>query len=170
MSDKVVIFLDIDGVLNGFRSLMAYGGYAAKDLDPVAIRLLNRLCQELIKVNYEPVIVISSTWRMQYPAVSWWQDLWAQHDCCALRTIGMTDTGPGKRGEQVARWMAAHDQFNRFVCIDDDSDFLPEQPLILTSFENGLQLDHIAKAFEILTGEPAIWAPRIFAQPASVAA
>lgn len=160
--ERAVIFLDVDGVLNGFRSLFAFGGYAAEHLDPVAIRLINRLCIEVAKAGFTPEVVISSTWRMNFPDLQWWHDLWASHDAGAIATVGMTDTGPGKRGAQVARWLALNGNPARFVCIDDDSDFLPGQPHVKTPFESGLGLDHIASAFVALTGQPASWAPRIF--------
>lgn len=164
MLPRALIFLDVDGVLNGFRSLVAFGGYRAEHLDPVAIRLVNRLCVEVGKAGYRPEVVISSTWRMNFPNLAWWGDLWASHEAGAISTVGMTDTDSGKRGEQVARWMAANGAGAPFVCIDDDSDFLPGQPLVKTSFESGLGVGHIASAFEVLTGQPATWAPRIFAR------
>lgn len=44
-----------------------------------------------------------------------------------------------KRGEEVAAWLKAHAHVvDRFVCVDDGDDFLPDQPLVLTSMEQGL--------------------------------
>jgi len=153
---RVVIFLDVDGVLNSHRSAIAYGGFRDKDLDPVAIKLLDRLARKLIEAGFRPEVVISSTWRLMRPQLRWWEDLFDHHGCVALRVVGITpefgDNEPQRRGREVAAWMEQFGGGAPYVCLDDDSDFLPGQPLVLTNHLHGLEVEHIAEAFRLVVG------------------
>lgn len=152
---RVLIFLDVDGVLNSLRSMVAFNGAGVDDLDVVAIKLLDRLCGRLsLEAFLAPEVVISSTWRIMRPRLRWWRLLWAQHGCEWVRTAGMTpvfsDNEPMRRGREIADWYGRKGNGDPYVCLDDDSDFLPGQPLVLIDHRFGLQVDHVNQAFALL--------------------
>lgn len=115
-----VLFLDIDGVLNSTRSAAAFGGYPHKldqaDMfDRVAIGLVQRLCQET-----GAAVCISSSWRPEYTAQEF-------ADAFGVPVIGKTPYVQGPRGAEIAAWLAAKDDVERYAIVDDDGDMLPEQ-------------------------------------------
>lgn len=151
------IFLDVDGVLNSLRTCVAYGSYRAERLDGTAIRLVDHLCASLARAGWRPRIVLSSTWRLKHPDMTWWEDLFGSHGCGATEFCGATDDfrdiEPNRRGREVAAWMAKNAPGEAYVCLDDDSDFLPGQPLVLTSHIWGLGCDEIDDAYHLITGQ-----------------
>jgi hypothetical protein len=57
---KKVIFLDVDGVLNGERVILSSpDNRGFSHLDPISIGLVRQLCR-----TFEAKIVVSSTWRL----------------------------------------------------------------------------------------------------------
>lgn len=153
MGERAYIFLDIDGVLNSLRSCVGLGGYKPEHLDPVAIGLLNYLCDALTAEDLEPQVVISSTWRLKHKDVEWWRNLFHQHGAASVLVVGMTPD-MGNRSVEVVSWLIANTPDARaakHVIFDDDGGFRPEQPHVLTSRLAGLGLDDIDDAFSILT-------------------
>lgn len=143
-----IIFLDIDGVLNSHRSFMAKVGQPvaipqadwsmkrmaevqAKQLDPVAVALLNRL------TDADPTIklVISSTHRLfAYRDGKLQLNLLRDY----MRILGVTgeviDATPRlepdlTRGQEIDAWLSISCPLavKRFIIIDDDADMLPTQ-------------------------------------------
>lgn len=162
-----VIFLDIDGVLNniarchwlhenfqrgsGFGSWgeLADGNITVETVgwDPVNVEALRFLLDET-----GAGIVITSTWRIMC-------------DLDAIRSffipfnltpnvIGETprirETG-SIRGDEVAAWLEDRPEVERFVCLDDDGDFHPNQNLVQTTIDVGLTIEDARRAIEILT-------------------
>lgn len=104
------------------------------------------------------------------PDASYWPDLselppgWRlDHDGAAFLTIlnrnGFTGTIHDDwrtkhfgrmRGEEILEWLSRHPEVTRHVILDDDSDFLPRQPLVKTPFETGLSADHVELALMLL--------------------
>ncbi len=153
------IFLDIDGVLNSERSMVAstvlkpqqgYCSYTERhyqQLDPVAINLLRLLVKE---ANAE--IVISSSWRILYDSLDFFKRVFKQFDWHDAPVIGMTPiTNSGFRGQEVEQYINTNDFFTGpHVIFDDDRDFFEHQPLILVDAKYGLSYEHFAKAKEML--------------------
>ncbi len=120
---RPVIFLDLDHVLITPRASRAAGEGAgmAEMFDPIAIRLLNRICK---LTNAQLVL---STSHRDVPGI-----------CDILRENGVTgdfhpdyktDTGAGPRGAQIQRWLNAHPQVKAYCILDDldKASFLPGQ-------------------------------------------
>lgn len=117
-----VVFLDIDGVLNSHRSCVAYGGYpmavTGRDLamfDEVAVRLV----AGIVKAAGAKV-VLSSTWRKD-------ADWHLIGPALGMEIIDRTPVRMGRRGEEIAAWLAEHPEVECYAIVDDDSDMLPEQ-------------------------------------------
>jgi hypothetical protein len=168
--DKI-IFLDIDGVLNNARyaSLLnhlygnnGYGGFDAKKLtvktikwDPYNVGALKTLMDKT-----RAKIVISSTWRYTH-TVNNFKDMFQLYGLNAGRIIALTPDFRGGgiydtyssnfRGDEVNRYISDND-IQRYVILDDGTDFYPGQNLVLTDDEYGLTDSDMLKAIRILNG------------------
>lgn len=143
-----VLFLDIDGVLLSTRSCIAQGGPVdprtptdPDKLDGVALGLVRKLCFET-----GAQIVVSSTWRERHPA----SELEKLLD---LEILDVTPQLLGQcRGEEVAAWLFAHPNVEKYAILDDQDDFLEHQQAVFvqTEFENGLQWEHYRRLIDLL--------------------
>ena len=150
MVSIIVLFLDLDGVLNtdGFR-----GFYGSNRVDPF---LVENLAYIVFKTNCK--IVISSSWRFNM------DEVFSALQCDAFQyrpqqvlidhvinsIIGSTlDTG--SRTEEILGWVEFPPDgviIDNWVAVDDLDLDLPPEHFVLTSDESGLQLD---KANEIIS-------------------
>ena len=147
MTAERILFLDVDGVLNSVGSVLALGG-PSDCLDPVSVGLVARLCRET-----GAKIVVSSTWRIGRDVERLKEELArAGAPQLAEFIIDKTDTVPGIRGKQIARWLEANDFSGRYVIVDDDSDMLPEQKpyFVQTCYADGFRARHYTDAMAIL--------------------
>lgn len=177
-----VVFLDIDGVLNSLRSLIAYEGYGnlpdrpyTEDdldqdiqqelmLDPVAIRLLNRLCRDT-----GAKVVISSSWRIGEPDHSNFRRMFTAYlgKENHIDVIGMIpDLWTGHtRGNEIEKWLdiwaIEHCEYElpeqpnhvtHYLILDDDSDMLKHQlpHFVKINRDIGLSVPDFNKARAIL--------------------
>lgn len=132
-----VIFLDVDGVLNSVRSMVALhrkdAGYRHDFIDPIAVALINRLT-DITGAK----LVISSTHRKHIP------DPLGNGRCLVAmqkyfdnfgitgKVIGYTPcSSTGHRGTEINEWICNErehsDELTHYVIIDDDSDMLESQ-------------------------------------------
>lgn len=104
-----ILFLDVDGVLNSYKT---GGRYALKR------NCLRRLQKIIDKTQCK--IVLSSTWRMDEYALK------RLRRVLSYRNIKIFDTTPvlGKhRGLEIAEWLDTHkDEISKYAILDDDSD------------------------------------------------
>lgn len=129
-----VCFLDIDGVLNSTRSLVAIGvGYPGKmerqddpKLDPIAVSLLMKA-----HVEFGFKIVLSSTWRIGYSTeelIEMWQDsmlrYYGWNDFPIIGATSWVHDRP--RGEEINLWLDEHPEVEDFIIVDDDGDMHPD--------------------------------------------
>lgn len=109
-----VIFLDIDGVMNGIDARPDPARGLVSFLDPGPVERLNR-----IVAATGAVVVVSSTWRLGTP----WDQLVAAFRAagCTARLIDRTpDLDARDRQREVMAWLAAQPAPPaRFVVIDD---------------------------------------------------
>lgn len=58
------------------------------------------------------------------------------------------------RGHEIEKWLDEHDYIDRYVIVDDDSDFLPSQMkyFVQTDGRVGLTMENAEKIIEILNG------------------
>jgi hypothetical protein len=149
-----VLFLDLDGVVNSHdwfrRRVMEQpiGNYFERQIDPQAIVLLN----EIIEATGVKV-VISSTWRKNYTL----QELRAGLSSRGFsgEIIGVTGEDLSAiRGREIQKWLDDNKDYGieRFVIVDDDSDFLASQLpfFVKTSFDRGLLDEHVLRVIRIL--------------------
>lgn len=150
-----VIFLDIDGVLNSHRTCMAFKGFPAPSdnpkrgwdkLDPIAIKLLQRVCE-----RSNAVCVLSSTWRLGVDRK--WLDKLQKY--LGVSIIDKTREAYDKRGYQIKDWLDSHPEVTHYAILDDDSDMLEDQMgnFVKTTHEDGLSYQNHVDLIEILDGK-----------------
>ncbi|HXP50984.1 MAG TPA: HAD domain-containing protein [Bacteroidia bacterium] len=137
-----VLFLDIDGVINSNRTCYAFGGYpheldpaSMKMFDPVAIRLIQLLCEET-----GAVVVLSSTWRMHFTC----EEIGKAFGLPVLdKTIVLNDRDR-IRGDEIKEWLDRHPEVTKYANVDDNSDMLADQLFcfVKTDDRDGLSLDN----------------------------
>lgn len=163
-----LIFLDIDGVLNnmwhcktladqGHRGVgfgqpweLDKGNFSRLTVgwDPNNVEALMTIVEET-----KAMIVISSTWRIGRH-VPFFRRCFAAFDV-SPEVAGKTPeiNTPGSiRGDEVNAWLE-HVDADRWVCLDDDSDFHPENNLVQTNMDVGLTMEDAERAINILRGD-----------------
>lgn len=166
-----IIFLDIDGVLNNIQRCqwlhengargMGFGSWG--DLDKGNItqktvgwdpRNVEALWHIINETNAD--IVISSVWRKMTSLASIRSFFKPFGDI--PRIVGKTPTSqmipdgvPSKlRGDEVNFWLSQFPNITKWVCLDDDGDFHPENNLVKIDIEVGLTMEDAERAIEIL--------------------
>lgn len=146
-----VLFLDIDGVLNSQRTLMATGSYPfcfdehnKARFDWIAVGLIRKLCEK-----EDASIVLSSSWRHGKGSV---------HQCANgldLPIFDKTPSLPGVRGEEIQDWLNRHPEVTHYAIVDDNSDMLESQAehFVQTSHQDGLSFSDFVALGRILRGE-----------------
>jgi hypothetical protein len=137
-----LIFLDVDGVLNSRERWIdcecADLDRSGSRIDPRAVDRLSHIVQAT-----DAKIVVSSTWRLYYyEALISYLNHWPH---LKDKVIGKTAHFGGPRGDEIADWIAHHeDLVENFVILDDDSDMSHLMTyLVKTTFQNGLQQEHV---------------------------
>lgn len=149
-----VIFLDIDGVLNGYNfwNLLGWNiiskfnsdrlkGWYRDITEPFGVH--ERKVKRLAKIVHNTMntkVVISSCWRfgLQSNNLSYAQrkllDLFDKYD---IKIYGYTPRSEsGKRDEEIKAWLLKHKEVNKFIILDDENFDLQcfmEKELIQTS-------------------------------------
>lgn len=153
---RVVLFLDIDGVLNSHRFWLTTGKTAwdvhnsrwSDDLDPMSIGVINRVAE-----RYDAQIVISSSWRF-ITGFEETKAILAQNGLDVSRVIDKTgpelDKNP-TRSEEITRWVFTQDDIDAWIAVDD-SDTMKNIPF--NSFHvppvEGLTDEHEEKMLNII--------------------
>jgi len=152
-----VVFLDFDGVLNSAkwmeqvhavdRKFASFLQRHQEELNPEAVKLVSDFVLEM-----EARVVISSSWRILHPLgeirIMLKNRGWDARNLIIDKT---PNTKRGWRGEEVNQWLSEHPEVTAHVIFDDDGDFHDIQPLVKTSWDNGVTPFHIDVARKLLT-------------------
>lgn len=153
------LFLDIDGVLNSHRTVIAFGGYphgltgtARGMFDEVAIGLISGIAEAS-----GAKIVLSSSWRNDEN----WLEI---GPALGLQITDRTPSCLGPRGQEIAQWLKEHPEVESYAIVDDDGDMLEEQKpfFVHTSHYEGLTFanaEHLAALLGIAIYD--VRAPRL---------
>ena len=146
---RLVVFLDIDGVLAPITRWDRYG-----DLHPACIQVLNE-----IVASAGADVVVSSTWRYGKTAPELQKILEAQGFIgCVLDKTPTGAPGAG-RGDEIAAWLEEHAVCG-YVIIDDHVDMGDLRThLVLTHPAHGLQPADAPRAIALLRSHPPRQAP-----------
>jgi len=155
-----IIFLDIDGVLNGrYQDWKSVNRYY--NLDPDKIKLLNRIIEKSSTDDCPTKIVLSSTWRLDFTdkridfaghAIDMFFEAVGIIPCC----IGRTGYYNTKRGNEILLWLARYqltgDKEIESICILDDDNDMEAMMKWLVNTDNtfGLVEKDVEKAISML--------------------
>ena len=142
-----VIFIDVDGVLNSEKDLLA-------------------LLKELVE-STKAKIVVSSTWRIgcsKSGRNSWYgegifktlTDRLAEYQMEVYDITPVINKPGVQRGDEIRAWLEnAKEEIDAFVILDDDADMceFTGTNLVQTSMKTGLLEYHVEIAKSILNGE-----------------
>ena len=163
-----IIFLDIDGVLNNqdYCKILhhlyggnGYGGFFRTDKPSTKdikwdLRNVDALKTLMDKTGAK--IVISSTWRFSHDIATFkymFQLYGLKPKIIGLTPdhsrLGIRDDIGRTRGDEVNAYLSNHD-VDKYVILDDDSDFFPDQNLVRTDHQVGLTNDDVKKAIGFL--------------------
>ena len=147
-----ILFLDIDGVINSYRTAHAMGQFPFDTtpeslilFDITAIKLIQKICED-----GDIKIVLSSTWRIHGNYKQIGEDL-------RLPIIGDTPIKLGaSRGEEIDMYLRICPDTTQYVIVDDDSDMLPKQQkrFVKTTMADGLQFHHYQKIRKLFGMKP----------------
>lgn len=160
---RPVVFLDFDGVLNSarfHRQIRAAEGERVKlwdRLDPHGVARVNEIVGRA-----GADVVVSSSWRLmsEHDSPPTLQSLLHRHGFMG-RVVGVTPglgcshrpwtCSQAHRGHEIDVWLQANGR-RRFVILDDSADMQPHMDrLVRTTWEDGLQDQHVARAVELLS-------------------
>lgn len=133
-----IIFLDIDGVLNCYST---YVRHKYCHMDESCTKLLYKTIKEIPNIK----IVISSSWRCPGNIERFKEKCkvlksdklfskfipYLHDDYCTKRLCTR------KRGNEIKEWLSRHDEVEKYICLDDDSDYYSYQPLLIINREIG---------------------------------
>ena len=168
MNNKnVIIFLDVDGVLNSSAYFEANKGKGRIEINDFHLKMLAKIYH-----TCDAKIVLSSSWReLDDPSdihVYWmYEYLVNELARYGMEIIDKTPYVENNRPLEIKTWLDNHVDKDdiRFVSLDDDwskehyDEYGIGDCLVQTKFfcndvsEGGLQQEHVDKAIEILKGE-----------------
>ncbi len=149
----MIIFLDIDGVLN-----YAKMDFDREDIKAQGLYYLDQTCLErleMLVLATDATVVISSTWRIlntrEYMVERLGPIIGARlHENWATKQLGSI------RGLEIRQWIEDNIpdpyKFKDYIILDDDKDFLWSQPLIWVDAHYGLQDEHVWKGIRASHG------------------
>ena len=158
MPNKRIIFLDFDGVIDGM--------WSKYNLDPKKIALV----EEIIKAT-DAKIVVSSSWSVgcrnaeefiERDFSGYFKSKTTEISRESLfieSIIDVTDHMGSSRGDEIQRWLDAHeDEVESYVILDDDSDMNEDQFFNFISVDGwyGISDRIVSLAIQILKNEKVI--------------
>lgn len=141
-----ILFLDFDGVLNSIQQtvVLKQESYNASGINRISLGLVRWVCEMT-----DAKIVISSTWRSQ--GLDWIVGVIEANGWRNPPIEGCTPRLSGFRGEEVKECLNGFSiPLERYVAIDDESDFYPDQPRIKVDPVVGFTLYNAIDAIDIL--------------------
>lgn len=148
-----VLFLDIDGVLNSFKTAKEHKGFPLnftdlhlKRFDWDAVKRVKDICRRT-----GTQIVLSSSWRRYFT----FEEVGQHLDLDIIdATVTLSSFIEGRRivrGDEIQEWLDRHPEVTQWAIVDDDCDMLDSQMdrFVNTCIDDGLT-EEDAKALEAL--------------------
>lgn len=139
-----IVFLDIDGVLNSD----SHWEMLAPEADwfqvfPENLEFFLRAMRRILQER-DLRVVMSTSWRAagREKLEGYFREAvpgLAEELFSMLHPDWSTKLLSGPRGGEVAEWLGRHAEAGRYLCVDDEEDWLPGQPVLKTIAEYGFQ-------------------------------
>jgi len=142
MENEFIIFLDIDGVLNSFKSAKEHKSYEVLDSSAIA-------CLDAIIEHCQAKVVISSSWRIIQTLDSMIKKLDESGMQNSDKVIDITPSlQTRKRQDEILKWREDNSHKGMYLILDDGVQDLQDlrAHLIKTTFAKGLLPWHIDDA------------------------
>lgn len=135
--ENFYIFLDVDGVLNSDPF-----GFFEK-IEKQNVKVLDNLLLQLKKRNFNPIIIISSNWRLYAKKYEKLKSTLAEMGLTYKNQYIKLDSGLNSvRGLQIIGFLNTYNIGSNFVIIDDNLDeiarFFPKKQILQTTSSKGL--------------------------------
>lgn len=140
----MIIFLDIDGVLNNHNQKpISYENsfYVKRQVEKECVNFDENNVNALKSLlsNFDDVkIIVSSTWR-NLVSYTMLKDIFSLYD---IEIHGITPNLLGRRGDDINAWLVDRD-VNSYIILDDNNDFYRDQNLLLVDPLVGLTNDDV---------------------------
>ena len=142
-----VIFLDIDGVLNGIEYQMT-----ATEEPPLIDKTRLVILKEIIDKSGAKVVLSSSWKKAWYP-----QCLFDLVFCNAGIVVHDVTPSVGRKRDEITAWLKEHPETESFAIIDDAeggwSELLPRVVITDPLHTRGLEKEHIEKVLRLLNND-----------------
>lgn len=168
MNKVFYIFLDIDGVMNNETYFMeCFERHHIKGImsmncfpfDPKCLMNLMYLSQYIETFDYKPVIILSSTWRLNQIDIEIVNSRLAEY---GLRITDKTPNIDGKRGNEILQWLKEKgNNTDKYIILDDEVSDITinhnEIHIVNTNFTYGFEPEKLViskyKVNKMLGGE-----------------
>ena len=111
---RLVIFLDVDGVLNTTTTVQKTpDGYTG--IDDARVEVLAKTIEKIGGAD----LVLSSDWKEMKPTDDDYVYLVSKLALCGLSIEGQTQDQMYKRGEGILKYLEAHPEIEEYVVLDD---------------------------------------------------
>lgn len=145
-----VIMLDIDGPVSYYDNMYEID-YFAQDhtaWHPEAVECLDNIAMNVAELKF----VLTSTWRkisQEHNTIDWWNQQFILKGAKHIEFVGITGISDNSyRGREVNNWLLhTQHKVEKYLCIDDDSDFYYYQPLYLTRGLRDSDFEEISNFF-----------------------
>lgn len=141
---KNIIFLDIDGVLNNEAT---FAMTPDQHMEFACVKFL----QDAVSQIPDCKIVVTSSWRNPDNNLQTFLDFVAYKNCAEifepLKPFLHEDfavkwlPGPQRRPDEIAEWLSRHPEVEKYICLDDGSGYLPDQPFLRIDRLHGFWAD-----------------------------
>lgn len=137
------LFLDIDGVVNSketlIRNYRKNGKGTSLGIDPELAFIVGKII-----IHTDCKLVISSSWRNHPDSIETikqqvYPDIYGTTP--NLRSTYDDNGRDVTRGSEVAKYLLEHPEITKYAILDDDGDFLDDQPLFKTTWAKGINQD-----------------------------
>lgn len=139
-----VVFLDVDGVLNSYRNIIAHGRFpfpnedSEVELDAIAVGMVRKLCEVT-----DAVIVMHSTWREHVDAVEWGKKF-------NLPIVG--EVPHGRKSTQLPWFISDNRAKIKNMVVIDDDEMLCHNYQVWTNIDTGFMIEHYKVCLALLDG------------------
>ena len=154
-----VIFLDVDGVLNGMDFLTHAEKLIEENLGYIDDRSVSRVVKIIQETGAK--VVLSSSWRSMFndkmePQYRPAEDLAARFARYGISFIGKTPSRSSYRGREVRAWLENHPEVTTYVILDDSA--FPDWNELTTSWiqtdwQTGIDDTDVERAIAILNAD-----------------
>lgn len=139
------MFLDIDGVLNGYNIYQSNRSYPLSEFNEEKVEILNSLFDEIPEIK----LVLSSSWRFFDGIENIIRESGIKKELFSITPYSIIN-----RGDEVKQWLNNFDDEYKYCIVDDVDDFDKDQKnnIVFTDPNIGITKKDVEKIKLIFNG------------------